>query len=505
MTDTGEKRRNGICHFLIVFAILFAGYCVFLNQSITSDNVTDYMLGYGTLHSTGLMSFWRFTDDGRFALYLFQFFSWFTQIFHVSKYENQWVLQLLLLLMMTWAVMVEEQIFGRFFRGRTASAAVTAFCILFFLNPMFLELFIYVGYEHGVAILLALYAVKAYLDRRYRRCALFLFLTVINCQMYVEFFLIVLVGALYLQSCRDTRQHDIFREGAGAVAIAGAVSAADLLLIRLAVLTGNIRGEKNVIHVGKSLADRLYNAIVCTKITLVDGFGFFPEWMLAAVILLLFILSAMVMIRRKCTCRQVAGLVLFYVFEILLAAAIYMISDRWATPRISLAFFAALSMFFLVACYQASQAGPLPGRALTVLFAVLAAADIYATHTKTMDVYISNKLDMQVISQTEAEIERYEKKSGIKVKYVAICSSAQVHYYSPLLNMPSTGYAYDRTILYDSWGRVDTLNYLTGRDYTETAVSEDEYRQLFGDKTWDTFIPEEQLIFEGDRLYWALY
>jgi hypothetical protein len=39
----------------------------------------------------------------------------------------------------------------------------------------------------------------------------------------------------------------------------------------------------------------------------------------------------------------------------------------------------------------------------------------------------------------------------------------------------------------------------------EVEMNEDVYNEHFKDKDWDTFILSEQLVFEGDTLYIAIY
>jgi hypothetical protein len=60
-------------------------------------------------------------------------------------------------------------------------------------------------------------------------------------------------------------------------------------------------------------------------------------------------------------------------------------------------------------------------------------------------------------------------------------------------------------MLYNAWSDVEALNYFEGESYAEFEMTDADYSRLFGDRTWKTFIPEEQLVFEGSRLYWAIY
>lgn len=45
----------------------------------------------------------------------------------------------------------------------------------------------------------------------------------------------------------------------------------------------------------------------------------------------------------------------------------------------------------------------------------------------------------------------------------------------------------------------------TNRIYEKIKVPEEIYEQYFAQKDWDSFDAEEQMIFDGDTLYIAIY
>ena len=56
-----------------------------------------------------------------------------------------------------------------------------------------------------------------------------------------------------------------------------------------------------------------------------------------------------------------------------------------------------------------------------------------------------------------------------------------------------------------TWSDVLLINYLSGKEYIKVPMDEDVYDMYFRGKSWETFNADEQLVFDGDTMYWAIY
>ena len=64
---------------------------------------------------------------------------------------------------------------------------------------------------------------------------------------------------------------------------------------------------------------------------------------------------------------------------------------------------------------------------------------------------------------------------------------------------------YNHKTLYDEWSEVELLNYFTGKCYEPVQMSNEIFEKYFKNVKYDAFIPEKQLVFEEDKLYWLIY
>lgn len=55
-----------------------------------------------------------------------------------------------------------------------------------------------------------------------------------------------------------------------------------------------------------------------------------------------------------------------------------------------------------------------------------------------------------------------------------------------------------------SWADVFAVNYYTGQNYVKKEVPEN-VKEYFLDKDWNEFNVQEQVVFQGDTVYWCVY
>lgn len=117
-------------------------------------------------------------------------------------------------------------------------------------------------------------------------------------------------------------------------------------------------------------------------------------------------------------------------------------------------------------------------------------------------------LQTNILEEYEAHvlfsyIKEYEKKENTKISYIGFCQdSKSMARYKEIDIMP-----YDE--LYKkayvvSWADVYAVNYYTGQNYVKKEVPEN-VKGYFLNKDWNEFNAQEQVIFQGDTVYWCVY
>ncbi len=101
------------------------------------------------------------------------------------------------------------------------------------------------------------------------------------------------------------------------------------------------------------------------------------------------------------------------------------------------------------------------------------------------------------------EIDNYEKKSGISVKFVTFYDDANCNGNNFASNTPK--YAEGSAVSY-SPARKSILNAISGDNHFTVIPKQYEvFNEHFANKDWDEFNAEEQLFFDGDTLHICCY
>ena len=127
---------------------------------------------------------------------------------------------------------------------------------------------------------------------------------------------------------------------------------------------------------------------------------------------------------------------------------------------------------------------------------------IYSTETLITDCYMGQALDYNEVLCIEEEIAEYEEATGITVDTVSWKKTEGMEYVHPLLRIQD-GNICSHRIICDAGDYL--LDLVSEKDYTLLWMTEEEYDMYFEDTDWTAFNPSEQLHFEGNVLYWAVY
>ena len=132
-----------------------------MNNTYTSDHV------YAFYYPPSLGNAKSYLAGGRFANLFIDFFYYVIGLIGVTHSFNQWVLQCILIFFIALASL---ELYCLFEENKSCSNIDYKLLILVtinFINPFFIESFVYKGAELGVAIWITVLSVKYFFEKKY--------------------------------------------------------------------------------------------------------------------------------------------------------------------------------------------------------------------------------------------------------------------------------------------------------------------------------------------------
>ena len=114
--------------------------------------------------------------------------------------------------------------------------------------------------------------------------------------------------------------------------------------------------------------------------------------------------------------------------------------------------------------------------------------------------HITNSRDEADALKIGEIIEKYEKRTGIEVKYISLYRDSDCSiYFDGVVRLPNCNVRAITT----EWCNIPHINLFNGRNFVRVNNS-NKYKSYFESKNWDE-ISEEQFIFEGSTLHLGIY
>ena len=200
-----------------------------------------------------------------------------------------------------------------------------------------------------------------------------------------------------------------------------------------------------------------------------------------------------------------AGITLLVLFCGLLSVfAPHFISQSvWVSPRSICSFFAVFAVAAVVIgrnYLRDEKAMPWAGTLVLLLLLIVNIVGIQGIALDQMEVNRQDKAEMEEIIHY---IQRYEEQSGQTVDTI---SWTRDNYYTP--SHPEIKYTFmDMNVraAARSWSLIDCINYYSGRRFKSEYMPEEVWEKYFRGQEWDFFRPEEQIRFEGNKMYLMVY
>lgn len=373
--------------------------------------------------------------------------------------------------------------------------------LLSFTNIYYLELFLFpeMCLYWGIGTLFTVCAVKLTQNRRplsWCIAYLFLFLGLGVYQAMIGLYVIWCTTCALLGKKVDS-DSPFYKNYVKCLFVGGAASMTSIAIPKLIRMFGGAIDTMRSAGLSH-LAENAVLLIREQKPVLIDGSSLYPKYALALVLVLAagLLLYGMGREKRNKGWGFMTALVLAANYAIIFAPHL-VAGYVWLSPRaiIPMGSFAA-SLLLLALQWM-------PGKITVFFIAFVQLFAIYQNLVISVDHFSTNRLDQEYAKLLEAQIEKYEAQSGIEVKNIAARTDTSPQWkYETIRYM---AYNVNERAYLNEWSDVTLLNYVSGRSYNKIGMPQEIYQKYFADKNWDMWCPEEQLVFEGDTLYWMKY
>lgn len=209
---------------------------------------------------------------------------------------------------------------------------------------------------------------------------------------------------------------------------------------------------------------------------------------------------------RKRERYPVSGLVI--TFLMLLAGVLstfaphFIAKSVWMPPRSICSFFAVFTVTAAVIGHNSHSKKIMPFAGTAVVLLVLM-VNIVCIQGIALDQVKVNRRDKREAEEIVRLIQEYEQESGQSVDTISWRWDSRYN-----LTYPEIKYTFmDMNVRAGarSWSLVDCIGYYAGHKFRKENMPNKIFEAYFWGQTWDSFQPEEQIRFEGNRMYLMVY
>lgn len=516
-----EKKLNkNVKIFLYALAVLFAAYSIFLNYYFTSDHVKASLTAS---QPSPPGSFRAYLAAGRMTAFFYARISYVLGKIGITIFHNRNFYWAVILLAFAAAFTILYKIFEKYVQTQENKCWLFVTLMLSFVNPYIIEIFVYMGWEVAIGVLITVLAVWTFTKSKYIATGILLMLGLGTYRSFFSIFLIFATTWLFLEY-KQLNRKAFWTKAVLAFGIAGLTAVLTIALTNLNTPKVEIVNEEQTqleaqieagveVYEHKTVSAETLNEVPlffrCKKLfwkyyyTTITEMGLLPKCFLLISMLVFGGIVFAILIKKK---EKIGRKILFLVWFALIN--LYPVSIYFLTPyydvfsRIVWPIFGSLAVVTALP-FCLSEMNSKWGIVYKIGIVGSCAVIIYSTTTAASNFFIANSLDLQNVMQVQSAIEHYEAETGIHVTKIAARRNERSLESYPQID---TGYYnYAHKSMYDEWCDVELLNAWMDTDYEEISMDKEMYYELFGDTIWTTFNSDEQLIFDKDTLYWAVY
>lgn len=497
--------------YLINAVALFGTYMITMNFQITSDVLYSEMIG----EIAKAPSLSEHLASGRYTNYLISWFYRFLNLFGINKMHHQWVLQFMGILVYAIAACVLYRMFEKALKLDKYSVILNVLILICFINPFIAETYVYVAFDWAVGILLAVLSAKYIIDRKYVRGWIVAFLAVSTYQCNIIMTLLFCVTIAFIEN------HLKFLELIKRVLISG------IMTLSAAVVNILIPKICLVLHITDEIVKqtgvkdewslRLQWISDIIRLCIIKAYGMLPNYFIPIIVVVVFFAVSFVLLIKN-GWKKIWSILMWGLVAagcMMVPFAPCFVSTTIGFPQRTLTpVFMGFSMI-LICGYAFLKDTKYLSKAFVVGTVWVAGIMLYSTQTGLQDCYIANAIDFYEAQEIEEAIDDYETQSGNEITDIVVHRMGSIHYAYKEQHYENVYTLYAHRLYYDAWADVNLLNYMFGKNYHRINMDEQytdntEYyqsliQQYWEGKSWSHLDTDEQLVFDGNTMYWALY
>lgn len=502
--------KNKILYLINTVALL-GTYMITMNFQITSDVLYSEMIG----EVAKAPSLSEHLASGRYTNYLISWLYRFLNLFGINKMHHQWILQLMGILVYAIAACVLYRMFEKALKLDKYSIILNVLVLVCFINPFIAETYVYVAFDWAVGILLAVLAAKYIVDRKYVKGWIFAFLAVSTYQCNIIMTLLFCVAVTFIEDylkCVKLIKNVLI---SGLLTLSAA--SVNILIPKICLalhITDEIIKQTGVKDEWSLRLQWIFDIV---RLCIIKAYGMLPNYFIPiTVVLAFFAVSFTILFQYGWKKIWIIFMWGFVVAGCMLVPfAPCFVSSTIGFPQRTLTpVFMGLSMI-LICSYAFLRNTKYLSKGFLIGTALGAAIMVYSTQTGLQDCYIANAIDFYEAQEIQEAIEEYEAESGNEVTDIVVHRMGSIHYAYQEQHFQNVYTLYAHRLYYDAWADVNLLNYMFGEEYNRINMDEQytdntEYYQsliqkYWDGKSWSHLDTDEQLVFDGNTMYWALY
>ena len=327
----------------------------------------------------------------------------------------------------------------------------------------------------------------------------------INCYQACLSWYITLALICILATTEFKPNRNAVVEGVAAMAIGGSSAVLNQLIVRFAS-TFKFIGTPGR-QASFSYKDFIGNAIKSIPIQrdfLRNGFSLLPTYFLFAAFcagVILSLLAGYMRNQGKAWMKQAA-----WVLSVLCICYTFVYIPHFAAnhmnvaPRSIVGLFLVLSMCFVLAILMGTKWI----RVLSIACVAGILTVSYVHISQTIDDHLlTSQRDMNEAEKIVSAIDAHEQAGGELIEEVCVVQDTMPNYYYS--DIQKCIMDINLRQMHIEWEQVNIIMALSGRTFEHVFASKGESDSIVQGRNWDEFVPEEQLVFEGNRLYIITY
>lgn len=481
--------------FVIATIVIFLSYVLFMNNVYTSDHIDLFQnpIQIGSLKD--------YFSTGRLMSLFIDTFYYGLSKFSIGHLENQWIIQCLLIAFLGLNVTELYEIFQTEKEGEKIDYILILMLLIGFINPFFVESFVYKGAEWGLAIWITILATKAFMQKKIIKTFLLLFVAVSIYQSYVALFMIFYTTVMIIKYMGKVDKNVVY-DYLKMIGISLIVAITNIVMMKLALMFGLASGEMKSVRISEDFFGKILEMLESMFNVLINAFAVLPK----ASILIIFVSIVICLVTcaiiekkemKKCLIL-VIGMLMICLYPFALT---FVMRHIYLPPRVIWPIFASMSMCFVI-LYRYTNYEKIVGIFVSAVFLLL----FSSTQTCIMDQYISNSLDKYYMEVVYGEILEYEDETGNEITDVYVIHSVdQKYYHYSEMHYKYMAPMYSHKMQFDTWADVELLNFVSGRNFKDHYVDNDRQEEFFDNIAGFAFNASKQLKFDGNSLYWLIY